>query len=143
MAASNQCHLLDQREDQQRETFTNHAYHNIGVPVNSRLRAENGSRRGHIDPGLAGNPRVRSDAENGKYRVPTLRNVAVSGPYMHNGVFADLKTAIVFYNRFLVDNDGSRINPETGSDWRSRLTSRAEYGLKSAGRVSALNSVSM
>jgi cytochrome c peroxidase len=113
----NRCHLLDEREDREREIFTNHEYFNIGVPANARVRAANGRGTEHVDPGLAGNPQVSSSAERGKYRVPSLRNVAVTRPYMHNGVFTELATAIAFYNQFLVDSEASRTNPETGAAW--------------------------
>ena len=53
----------------------------------------------------------------GKYKVPTLRNVAVTGPYMHNGVFRELETVILFYNRFILTNRESQTNPETGQPW--------------------------
>jgi len=36
--------------------------------------------------------------QNGKFRVPTLRNVAITTPYMHNGVFTDLQAVLDFYN---------------------------------------------
>ena len=111
------CHLIDQREDRPRETFSNFEYHNIGVPANARLRKANGSAPGDIDKGLAANPAVPGRDHLGKVRVPSLRNVAVTGPYMHNGVFAELSTAILFYNRFLVDSPASRTNPETGEPW--------------------------
>ncbi|MDD4975708.1 MAG: cytochrome c peroxidase [Bacteriovorax sp.] len=32
------------------------------------------------------------------YKVPTLRNIALSGPYMHNGKLATLREVIEFYN---------------------------------------------
>ena len=53
----------------------------------------------------------------GKFRVPSLRNVAVTGPYMHNGIFRELRTAILFYNRFTLSNPQSQTNPETGEPW--------------------------
>ena len=33
------------------------------------------------------------------FRVPTLRNVAVTAPYMHNGAFATLEDVVDFYDR--------------------------------------------
>ena len=111
------CHLLDSREFSPEETFTNHRYHNIGVPVNTKLRELNGMGTEHRDPGLLANPAVNDPAQSGKYRVPTLRNVAVTGPFMHNGVFAELATAIRFYNRFLLTDQHSQTNPETGKPW--------------------------
>jgi cytochrome c peroxidase len=113
----NRCHLLDRREHRPREVFTNHRYHNIGVPINSKLRAKNGLGEDHIDKGLLQNPRVNDKAQSGRFRVPSLRNVAITGPYMHNGVFRELETAIVFYNRFLLVSEESHTNPETNQPW--------------------------
>ena len=31
----------------------------------------------------------------GQFKVPTLRNVAITGPYYHNGAFASLRDAVV------------------------------------------------
>ncbi|MDX1390279.1 MAG: cytochrome c peroxidase, partial [Acidobacteriota bacterium] len=112
-----QCHLLDRREAMPQEVFTNHRYHNIGVPPNPAVRRENGLGTGHVDGGLLQNPAVADEAQRGRFRVPSLRNVAVTGPYMHNGVFQKLETAVVFYNRFLLDSEESRVNPETGLPW--------------------------
>ena len=109
------CHLLDPREAAAEELFTNHKYHNIGVPENAAVRARNGVTA--ADPGLLGNAEVKDPAQAGKFRVPSLRNVAVTGPYMHNGVFQDLETAILFYDKYLVENKQSKINPETGEKW--------------------------
>ena len=33
----------------------------------------------------------------GAFKVPTLRNIAVTGPYLHNGVFAKLRDVVAFY----------------------------------------------
>lgn len=111
------CHLLDTREFSTGEVFTNHRYHNIGVPPNPQVRAMNGTAADYRDPGLLGNPAVDDPAMAGKFRVPSLRNVAVTGPYMHNGVFRELRTAILFYNRFTLSNTKSQTNPETGRKW--------------------------
>jgi cytochrome c peroxidase len=94
------------------ETFTNHSYHNIGTPENVALRAQNGTPLGTVDVGLEA---VTGAPENrAMIRTPTLRNVAVSGPYMHNGVFADLRTVILYYNQFNTRSAARKINPETG-----------------------------
>ena len=37
-------------------------------------------------------------ADNGKFKVPSLRNVEVTGPYMHDGRFATLEEVIEHYN---------------------------------------------
>lgn len=111
------CHLQDPREFVASEPFSNYRYNNIGVPVNSRVRAKNGLDENHTDPGLLNNPRVTERSQMGKFRVPGLRNVAVTGPYMHNGVFLELETAIIFYNRFALKNPESQINPEADRPW--------------------------
>ena len=113
------CHLLDTREFSPHEVFSNHRYHNIGVPTNKQVREKNGIAVSHRDLGLLQNPAVDDPAMAGKFRVPSLRNVAVTGPYMHNGVFKDLRTAILFYNRFTLSNPKSQINPETEARWRA------------------------
>ena len=48
----------------------------------------------------------------GLFKVPTLRNVAVTAPYFHNGVFSDLHQVIEWYvTRDLDDTTGSNPNP--------------------------------
>lgn len=111
------CHQLQQQGVTERETFTSFEYHNIGVPVNHAVRAVNGLGADHVDLGLLSRPGIDDPAQAGRIKVPTLRNVAVTGPYMHNGVFADLRTAVLFYNKYTSRRPASRINPETGQDW--------------------------
>ena len=43
--------------------------------------------------------------------------MAITAPYMHNGVFFDLKTVILFYDKF--NNKNNIINPETNKAWRN------------------------
>lgn len=111
------CHQL--RPNSRRgESFTNFEYHNIGVPSNVADRVLYGQNDDHIDLGLASNPAVADETGlEGKFRVPTLRNVAVTAPYMHNGVFKQLKTVIQFYDHFLTGSTHT-INPETGLPWQ-------------------------
>ena len=110
------CHQL-QPNGNRRETFSNYEYHNIGVPVNEMARLAINRPLDELDRGLLDNPAVDDPAELGKYKVPTLRNVAVTGPYMHNGVFRRLETVIKFYDKFF-PNSLHPINPETGEPWR-------------------------
>ncbi|MGQ9371897.1 cytochrome-c peroxidase [Azospirillum sp. A39] len=113
----NMCHQLARMPAAKDETFTNYEYHNIGVPANAALRQRNGKGPGHVDHGLLENPAVEDPAQDGKVKTPSLRNVAVTGPYMHNGVFKDLETVVRFYNKYNSIADSSRINPETGEPW--------------------------
>jgi cytochrome c peroxidase len=106
------CHVL-KGEDKKGETFTNYEFHNIGIPSNLELRAKNGVK--DIDKGLLNNPSVTDEKQMGKYKVPTLRNVAVTAPYMHNGVFSDLRTVVEFYDKY--NNKDRIINKETNKAW--------------------------
>ncbi|MBU2965685.1 cytochrome c peroxidase [Amphritea sp. 2_MG-2023] len=115
----NQCHQLKASPRAKGETFSNYEYHNIGVPVNSVARAVNGVSPEYIDRGLLDNPAVSDPAQAGKFKVPTLRNVAVTGPYMHNGVFKDLRTVVLFYNKYNSRSRARQINPETGETWQA------------------------
>ena len=113
-----QCHRLDTIGASAKETFTNYQYHNIGVPSNAALHAANGKP---ADRGLSANPGVKGTSQEaaraGMFKVPTLRNVAVTGPYMHNGVFNDLRTVILFYDKYNNKNPKRQINPETKQPW--------------------------
>lgn len=51
---------------------------------------------GFPDPGRGKVTKSRSD--NGKFRAPTLRNIAASAPYMHDGRFKTLDEVIAHYN---------------------------------------------
>jgi len=113
----NKCHQLQQLPEAQQETFSNYTYQNIGVPVNAALRAANGKGSDYIDHGLLEHPAVDDAAQDGKFRVPTLRNVAITAPYMHNGVFNELRTVMQFYNKYLQKGSKAQINPETGENW--------------------------
>ena len=113
----NQCHQLRRSAIDPAETFTSYEFHNIGVPENRSLRALNGVTL--PDDGLMANPAIGDPAERGKFKVPTLRNVAVTGPYMHNGVFEDLRTVVLFYNKYNTRNPERLINPETGAPFEA------------------------
>ena len=82
--------------------FSNFEYENIGVPVNPFVRANSMDStatpvgNGFIDEGLGA---ITLDPlDDGKFRTPTLRNVTLTAPYMHNGVFNTLAEVIAFYN---------------------------------------------
>lgn len=108
----NVCHALRGPNGLEDSIFSNHRYFNIGVPANPDIAL------GEPDAGLGGVLEgADAAAERGKFRVPTLRNVAVTGPYMHNGVFRDLRTVILFYNKYNSIKKSRQINPETGEAW--------------------------
>jgi cytochrome c peroxidase len=88
--------------------FTDFTYDNLGVPRNDAI-ADN-DEAAHYDLGLCGQPGLLSRIPNsvgdkqafldslcGAFKVPTLRNVGLTAPYMHNGVFATLRDVVEFY----------------------------------------------
>lgn len=66
--------------------FTTNEFRNIGLFNSKEL---NDSGRIVISGQLA---------DLGKFKVPSLRNIAMTGPYMHNGIFRNLRQVIDFYN---------------------------------------------
>jgi cytochrome c peroxidase len=112
------CHQLQKLGGAAREPFSNFEFHNIGVPANPAFAGS--GRPITADRGLAENPMVDPadrDAVAGQFKVPSLRNVAVTGPYMHNGVFKDLRTVILFYDKYNNPAPRRQVNPETGQPW--------------------------
>lgn len=47
------------------------------------------------------------------FRVPTIRNAALTAPYMHNGVFATLEQVVDFYDRGGGDGIGASVPGQT------------------------------
>lgn len=69
-------------------------YHNLGIPHNQSSYMINNA----TDYGLGGREDINDPAEYGKFKTPTLRNIAMTAPYGHNGYFADLTTMVKFLN---------------------------------------------
>lgn len=65
----------------------------------------------------------------GKFKVPGLRNVALTAPYMHNGMFKTLKEVIQYYNRPDYFVEGS-INRDTTLNQSLGLTPEEENDLE-------------
>ncbi|HET6378756.1 MAG TPA: cytochrome c peroxidase [Methylocella sp.] len=77
--------------------FTDFTYDNIGVPRNLNIPGNP-----EPDEGLGGRPDIAAadpqGLEIGKHKVMTLRNIAITPPYGHNGVFTSLEQIMHFYN---------------------------------------------
>lgn len=109
------CHITESGDSGFAE-FTDYSYDNLGVPLNPII-ADKGA-----DPGLGGfilavqndsdalqslkdmvgtaiSEGEGSAVENwGKHKVSTLRNIAQTPPYAHNGFFPNLTAIVQFYN---------------------------------------------
>ncbi|MFZ0107327.1 MAG: cytochrome c peroxidase [Thiobacillus sp.] len=99
------CHPTTPDQDEHVEVpplLTDFTYDNLGVPRNPanrfyKMKKEfNPDGRQFVDRGLGGV--VGLATEEGKFKVPTLRNIALTAPYMHNGYFTTLKGVVDFYN---------------------------------------------
>lgn len=91
--------------------FTDYSYDNLGIPKSTNPLI----RDNPVDYGLGGRPDIAavdedealtvaagypvSAGEAGKFKVMTLRNIAVTPPYGHNGFFATLGEIVHFYNK--------------------------------------------
>lgn len=73
--------------------FTDFTFDALGVPRNAAIPAN--ADPAHFDLGLG--ERLGDDALRGAFRVPTLRDVALTAPYGHNGYFATLRDVVAFY----------------------------------------------
>lgn len=102
------CHAgrADSREPQD-WLFTDFSYDNLGVPRNAKIL--DNADPSYFDLGLCQSAVVMGKAPAaivdkvaflnslcGAFKVPTLRNVAKTAPYMHNGYFRELRDAVEF-----------------------------------------------
>ncbi len=67
--------------------FTDEAYHNTGVSWG----------KNPLDLGRFAV--TKKEKDRGRFKTPTLRGVALTGPYMHDGSLTSLEAVIEFYNR--------------------------------------------
>jgi len=111
------CHPSRRGEDGSPPLFTDFTYDNVAVPRNARIAAN--ADPAYFDLGLCG-PKRRDLAARrdlcGAFKVPTLRNVARTAPYFHNGSFEDLRDVVAFYARR--DTDPGEWYPKSGAGVR-------------------------
>lgn len=113
------CHLMHPASGKPEDSlFSEFTYYATGVPRNAAIPRN--ADPAFFDLGLCGPERTAPvlpadiaagvTIENfcGKFRMPTLRNVAQRPAFMHNGVFRDLREVVRFYstrNTATVSND--------------------------------------
>lgn len=76
--------------------FTNNNFHNLGI------------KKDKPDPGRFAVTKVQMNL--GAFKTPTLRNVALSAPYMHNGMYKTLEEVIEHYDRG--GDDKTNLDPQ-------------------------------
>jgi cytochrome c peroxidase len=82
-------------------TFSDEEFHNTGVAWRTGVLTDEG--RGRV---------TKAAADRGAFKTPTLREVARTAPYMHDGSFATLASVVDFYDR------GGAANPGLDRDIR-------------------------
>lgn len=92
------CHTIDIAVDEHGNmippVFTDFSYDNIGTPRNVNI-----PKNPEPNLGLGGRTDIENPvAELGKHKVMTLRNIALTAPYGHNGIFKTLEQVVHFYN---------------------------------------------
>lgn len=115
------CHLIGGEY----ALFTDGKLHNTGVGYRASMHREPVVRRVLVAPGTyldvdtaaiqdSSEPKpadlglyeITGDPGDGwKYKTPTLRNVALTAPYMHDGSLATLENVVRFYNRGGIRNN--------------------------------------
>lgn len=114
-AGCSQCHSIGERS----ALFTDNRLHNTGLGFRESMAKEPAKQRVQVAPGVsveldssainsvgAAKPGdlglyeiTQNPADRWKYKTPSLRNVALTAPYMHNGAFSTLREVVEFYNR--------------------------------------------
>ncbi|MFO1265146.1 MAG: cytochrome c peroxidase [Rhodoferax sp.] len=103
------CHKMNPGSGKPQDSlFSDFTYYATGIPRNTAIPRN--ANAAFFDLGLCGPeraaptlptdvvPGVTIDNFCGKFRMPTLRNVAERPAYMHNGFFKDLSEVVRFYS---------------------------------------------
>ncbi len=77
------CHIIGEKH----ALFTDQEFHNLGAGM---------TPQGELGD-LGRYSVTKQEGDQGKFRTPTLRNIALTAPYMHDGSLKDLREVIDFY----------------------------------------------
>lgn len=85
----------------------------LGGSINRKGGANIGLESHYNDPGIG----------NGNFRIPTLRNIAHTGPYMHDGRFTSLEQVVEHYNSGIQNHPDldSKLRDANGNPQRLNL----------------------
>jgi cytochrome c peroxidase len=83
----------------------------------------------YVDKGHENVSHLQSD--NGKFKIPNLRNIALTGPYMHDGRFASLSAVLDHYSHGIKDHPAldPRLRETNGQPKRLNITSHEKSAL--------------
>ena len=138
------CHVIEQTQ----ALFTDNSFHNLGVGINAIqkevpalvpafVKAKHGGA--DVDITVLSNPKASelgrfavTEQFNGlgAFKTPTLRNTALTAPYMHDGSLKSLKDVVKHYNNGGVTKKGDTPNPHLSGGIRPlNLTPQQEDDL--------------
>jgi cytochrome c peroxidase len=134
------CHVIEQTS----ALFTDNRFHNIGVGINA-IQADVPALAGEflkakatlaeVDKKVLADKRTselgrfaisRTFEGLGGFKTSTLRNVAVTPPYMHDGSIKTLRDVVVHYNNGGVTKEGDPVNDFLSSGIRPLLLTEPE-----------------
>ncbi len=78
--------------------FTDELFHNSGVGMDLEK------------PDLGRFVETKNDTDHGRFKTPTLRDIARTSPYMHNGSLRTLREVVDFYDHGGIKNDNLSIH---------------------------------
>jgi cytochrome c peroxidase len=121
------CHTADGKKP----LFTDFSYANVGIPKNPNnpfyAMPYNSDGYNFVDLGLG--PIVHNDRFNGFMKVPTLRNVAKTAPYLHNGLLNNLEDLVHFLNTYVDQRPDPEVDNNVFNSGGLNLTSEEESDL--------------
>jgi cytochrome c peroxidase len=118
------CHVVEQTQ----ALFTDNRFHNVGIGINSvqkdvpRLAGEFLKAKAQgtdVDIAVLTDKKVselgrfavtEEFVEMGAFKTPTLRNIAATAPYMHDGSLKTLKDVVIHYDNGGVTKKTDRVN---------------------------------
>ena len=119
------CHFLPLFNGLLPPTYVETEWESIGVPNSSSPNNR------HLDNDVGRYGVIPVSIFRNSFKVPTLRNVEITGPYMHNGVFKTLDEVIDFYDRGGGIGLGYSVNNQTLSSVPLKLSPTEKFQLKS------------
>ncbi len=103
----------------------------VATEANTRISTANiGIDGSNGDVGLGAI--TNNPADNGRVRIPDLRNVALTAPYMHDGRFKTLDDVLNHYSHGIADNNNvdSRLRDAYGNPVVLNISSHDKMALK-------------
>jgi len=116
------CHFLPLTNGTAPPTFQDSEAEVLGVPTRPGGR--------HLDPDRGRYALTKLAPLRHAFKTPTLRNVALTAPYMHNGQFRTLNEVIAFYNEGGGVGQGIQVENQTLPPDKLHLTARDVADLK-------------